>query len=198
MVLSLPMNASEPAWTQRLLGRPGLWLAFLWGLAEGTLFFVVPDVLLTLAAMLRPRRALAHAGAAVAGALLAGALMFGWASAMPDSARAAVDAVPFVSTDMFATVEQDFEAEGLWALFKGPRLGIPYKVYAVLAPGRIPLATFLLATAPARFERFFLTWAGFAVLGLLMKKTKLARPRALAAVHAALWASFYTYYWSVI
>ena len=190
-------EAHKPNWVERLLGRPGLWLAFTWGLAEGTLFFIVPDVIVTLAAMFRPRRALLHASAAVGGALLAGALMYGWASAAPASARAAVDTVPFVSTEMFATVQQDFEAEGLWAVFKGPRLGIPYKVYAVQAPGRLPLATFLLATAPARFERFILTWAGFAVLGLLMKRVIQARPRALAGVHAVLWTAFYAYYWAV-
>src|ERR1700745_1285262 len=28
------------------LGRPPLWLGFLWGFAEGTLFFIVPDLIL--------------------------------------------------------------------------------------------------------------------------------------------------------
>jgi len=53
---------AQPAWVPWLLGRPGIALAFLWGLAEGTLFLVVPDVLLSLAAMLGPRRALQDGG----------------------------------------------------------------------------------------------------------------------------------------
>lgn len=188
----------EVKWVERVLGRPGLWLAFGWGLAEGTLFFVVPDVAITLAALFRPRRALLHLSAAVGGAVLAGALLFAWASADGASARAAVHAVPFVPASMFEQVKRSYEGDGVWALFQGPRYGIPYKVYAVLAPGRVPLGTFLLATVPARVARLLLSGVGFAIIGLILRKLKRDRHTVLVSVHLLLWTGFYAYYWSVI
>src|ERR1035437_6694807 len=50
-------SGPQPQWLDRLDGMPGVALAFLWGLAEGTFFFVVPDVVISLAALLRPGRA---------------------------------------------------------------------------------------------------------------------------------------------
>ncbi|HXE76297.1 MAG TPA: hypothetical protein VNN18_11790 [Candidatus Xenobia bacterium] len=196
----------EPVWVQRLLGKPGLVLAFVWGLAEGTLFFVVPDVLITLTAMFRPRRALLQAGAATAGAVLAGALMYGWASASPDSARAAVDAVPFVEGNVLIVASLDFSYDGPKAVLYGPLRGIPYKVYAVTAPGYLGLTEFLLLTIPARLWRFLLTGLAFALLGQLLKTGWLPflgelrpyeSPREIAIVHAVLWALFYALYWGL-
>ena len=60
-------------WVDRLIGLPGITLAFFWGFAEGTLFFVVPDVVISLVAIVRPRSAWRHVVAAIAGALLGGA-----------------------------------------------------------------------------------------------------------------------------
>jgi hypothetical protein len=200
-------NNQEPVWVERLLGKPGLVLAFLWGLAEGTLFFVVPDVLITLAAMFRPRRALAHAAAAVAGAMLAGALMYSWALSAPDSARAAVDAVPFVDSNVLVVASIDFYYDGARAVLYGPLRGIPYKVYAVTAPQYMSLTTFLLLTIPARLWRFLLTGVVFALLGQMLKTGWLPfigelrpyeTPRMMAVVHLVLWAVFYALYWGLL
>jgi hypothetical protein len=197
----------EPVWVRRLLGKPGLVSAFLWGLAEGTLFFVVPDVIITLAAMFRPRRALLHAGAAVAGAVLAGALLYTWASASPDSARSAVDAVPFVESNAFVFASIDFYFDGARAVLYGPLRGIPYKVYAVTAPQYMGLTTFLLLTIPARLWRFLLTGLAFGVLGQILRTgwlpfvgdlRPLETPRLMLIVHLALWAVFYALYWGLL
>lgn len=197
----------EPVWVRRLLGKPGLVLAFLWGLAEGTLFFVVPDVLITLAAMFRPRRALAHAGAAVAGAVLAGALLYTWASASPDSARAAVDAVPFVESNTLVVASIDLYYDGPRAVIWGPLHGIPYKAYAVAAPRYMSLSNFLLLTIPARLWRFLLTGLAFALLGQMLKTGWLPfvgelrpfeTPREMLIVHLAIWVVFYALYWGLL
>ncbi len=194
-------------WIERLLGKPGLVVAFLWGLAEGTLFFVVPDVLITLAAMFRPRRALAHVGAALAGAVLAGALMYTWASASPDSARSAVDAVPFVESNVLVVASIDLSYDGAWAVIYGPLRGIPYKVYAVTAPRYMDLTHFLLLTIPARLWRFLLTGLAFALLGQMLRTGWLPffgdlrpydTPRITLLVHLALWGVFYALYWGIL
>jgi hypothetical protein len=183
-------------WQGRLLGAPGVAVAFLWGLAEGTFFFVVPDVLLSLAAMLGTRRALRHVAAAVAGAVVAGTLMYGWA-ADSLSARAAVERVPFVRPGMFVRVDASYAEHGAWALLRGPLSGIPYKVFAVQAPPHVPLPSFLLATVPARLERLLLVWLSFAGAGAALRRLQAGR-RWMVGLHAAFWASFYAYYWTVI
>ncbi len=180
------------------MGRGGIALACVWGLAEGMLFFIVPDVLISLAALCAGRRALRHVAGAVVGAVLAGGLMVAWASADYPSASAAVRNVPFVRERMVAHVDEGLEQQGARALFRGAVTGIPYKLYAVEAPGRMPISLFLAATVPARAARFLLVWSVFAVLGSWIRGHKPERWRLLAWIHAALWASFYIVYWSVI
>jgi membrane protein YqaA with SNARE-associated domain len=202
--MSAPAGAAEdaqraaPAWAARLLGREGIALAGLWGFAEGTLFFVVPDVLLSLAALSGGRRALPHVAAAVGGALLAGAVMVSWSAADYRAASGAVRNVPFVREAMFARVDEGLEQDGAAALFRGSVTGIPYKIFAVEAPGRISAPHFLAWTVPARAARFLLVWALFALLGAWLRSRYPNNWRLLAAVHAALWIPFYLYYWSVV
>ena len=191
-------QAEQPPWVARLLGRPGIGGSFAWGFAEGTIFFVVPDVLISLAALFSPRRAGLHVAAAVAGAVLAGAILFQWARSSEATARTWVANVPFVSAEMFEQVDRDYRAFGAAALFKGPAYGIPYKIYAVEAPKHISLSTLLLVTIPARLERLLLAWLFFSAVGLGLRRWRPGRPLLLVGAHAILWAAFYAYYWSVI
>jgi len=154
-------QAEQPPWVARLLGRPGIGGSFAWGLAEGTLFFVVPDVLISLAALFSPRRASLHMVAAILGSVLAGAILFQWARSSEATARTWIAGVPFVSGEMFEQVDRDYRALGAAALFKGPAYGIPYKIYAVEAPKHISLSALLLVTIPARLERLLLAWLFF-------------------------------------
>src|SRR5262249_11290765 len=151
-----------------------------------TLFFIVPDVGISLAAMFRVRRALGQVGAAIVGAVVAGGVMFCWAATPRGAARSWVASVPFVSQSMFGTVDHDFQRLGAWALLKGPRYGIPYKVYAVEAPRRASLPSFLLVTVPARFERLIISWLLFSALRFGLRRAGLHRPAMAAGTHAAL------------
>jgi len=170
-------------------------LALVWGFAEGTLFFILPDVPLSLAAMFRPRRALIHLTAIVAGALLAGAAMFSWAARGP-AARNAVAHVPLVTPAMFERAEHDFREFGVWAASKGPARGIPYKVYAVEAPEHVKLGAFLLITIPARVWRLIVVWVGFAGAGMLLRR--LRRTSVAPALHAVFWIVVYAVYWAKV
>jgi membrane protein YqaA with SNARE-associated domain len=167
-------------------------------LAEGTLFFIVPDVLLSLAALCGGRRGTPHVAAAILGALLAGAVMFSWSGADYPAASGAVRRVPFVREAMFTRVDEGLQTEGALALFRGSVTGVPYKIYAVQAPERMPVAPFLAWTVPARGARFLLAWALFAVLGGWLRRRHPGNWRLLAGVHAALWVPFYLFYWSVV
>lgn len=187
-------------WANWLTGRPGIALAFLWGFAEGTLFFILPDVPLSLAAMFRPRRALLHVAAIIAGAVLAGAVMFSWSasgwSAYGPTARQAVAHVPLVTPAMFERAESDYRQFGIWAASWGPVRGIPYKVYAVEAPEHSSLWPFLLVTIPARLWRLLVVWLGFAGTGMLLRK--LGRDSVAPAVHALFWVGVYAIYWVTV
>ena len=172
--------------------------ALLWALAEATLFFVVPDVWLTVVAVQHGiRKAMIACGFAVAGALLGGAVMYLWASADPASARAALDHVPGISPGMIDRASAALEAQGVLAMLFGAFAGVPYKIYAVGSPGAgVGLALFLATSVPARLMRFLLL-SGMAATftgifdGLLSK-------RVVLAIVIVLWVAFYAVYWALV
>jgi hypothetical protein len=167
----------------------------LWGFAEGTLFFILPDVPLSFVALFRPRRALLHMAAIVVGAVLAGTVMFTW-SAHSSAARQAVAQVPAVSLTMFEQAERDLNQFGAWGAALGPVRGIPYKVYAVEAPAHSALWPFLLVTIPARLWRLVAMWLGFAGAGALLRKFD--RPSVAPVLHAVFWIVTYAIYWAKV
>jgi len=184
-----------PPWAKWMSRWPGTALAFFWGFAEGTLFFILPDVALSFVALFRPRRALLHMAAIVAGAALAGATMFTWSARSVD-ARAAVAHVPAVPPAMFERADRDLNQYGVWGASLGPVRGIPYKVYAVEAPQHSGLWMFLLVTIPARLWRLVLVWLGFAGTGALLRK--LRRASLAPALHVLFWIVTYAIYWTTV
>ena len=169
------------------------WIASAWGIAEATVFFLVPDVFLSWVALERPRRALVACGFALAGALVGGVAMFVWGGVDAESARAALDMVPGIRPDMIAAVRADLVEHGTIALFTGPIRGVPYKIYAAewgaLGGG---LAGFLLQSVPARLLRFLLV----AAIARVVRRCVLGRLslRGCRVVHVAIWVVFYAWY----
>jgi membrane protein YqaA with SNARE-associated domain len=195
---SIPRDPLESAWARWFAGRPGIGIAFLWGLAEATFFFVIPDVFLSFVAIFGGRRTWLHILAAIAGALAGGALMFEWAQSNPDQAHRAVARVPFIREKMFESVDNGLRTHGLPAVFLGSIAGIPYKLYAVEAPKFSTARDFLLATPPARAPRFLAVWLVFGgVAAWLRKRGNWQGPR-LVRLHAAVWMVLYAFYWASI
>jgi len=126
---------SIPAWKRNILGVPGMLAAFLRGFAEATLFFVVPDVLLSFVALFDCRTTCRHIVLATAGALVGGAFLFHLSAVQPSRAHAVVAAVPFIQEGMFTKVDESLRNRGLFAVFLGSMSGIPYKLYAAGARG---------------------------------------------------------------
>jgi membrane protein YqaA with SNARE-associated domain len=189
---------NEPQ-TPEFIFRSGvLWAGFAWGFAEATLFFIVPDVLLTLVALFSFRRSARVLACILLGALAGGAIMFYLGAKDPAQARQVVLRVPFVSQAMFEKTQQSFQRDGIWALTKGPGNGIPYKVYGVQARKYSGLLLFLLASLLARLERFALFWLIAGAMGSLFRKNILRQPMVTVAVHACIWIIGYAWYWSKI
>jgi hypothetical protein len=188
----------QSLWVNRLEGMPGVALALLWGLAEGTFFFILPDVAISLLALLNPRRVWRHILATIAGSVFGGMFLFSWSCTNPRGAHEAVSRVPFVTARMFAQVHASYQMHGLGAVFLGPLSGIPYKIYAVEAPEFLSKAVFLSATVPARGERFLLVWAAFGVAGTLLRRFHKWTVSQLVTLHGSFWAVVYACYWGII
>jgi len=195
---TLHQGHALPRWAPWLLGPWGLAIAFLWGLAEGTFFFVIPDVFLSLVAVLDLRRSWKHILCALLGATLGGASLFHWAQRHSGAAHAAVAHVPFVRESMFMQVQDGFRKNGLMAMAIGSVSGLPYKLYAVEAPKYCSATTFLLATPPARAIRFLLVWFGFGAIAAWLRKARGMRIATLLKIYAVIWLAIYVLYWGKI
>jgi membrane protein YqaA with SNARE-associated domain len=198
MIKSLTTSDATPLYAQ-LAGHSGSWtaqgFAFLWGLAEATLFFVVPDVYLGFVALFGGRKGLAPLGGALAGALAGGAITYLVAASDRPTALALLLAVPGVTPSMVANVGEVLRTSGLGALLGGPFGGIPYKVYAAQAgfQGQ-PFGPFLVLTLPARLIRFLPVSLVCGAGGELLRPFLRRHPSVLIAAYALAWIGIYVVY----
>lgn len=171
-------------------------IAALWGFGEATLFFIVPDVFLTVVALRDRHAALLACGAAVIGALAGGLLLYRWGRADPSGATSALLAVPAIGPGMIQDVRSGLASNGLVALFLGPLKGTPYKIYAVVSgESGLSLPLFLLVSIPARGVRFIgMTLAASWVSHGPLSSWPLRRKRALAI---GAWTVFYAVYFAL-
>ena len=161
--------------------------AFAWGVAEATLFFIVPDVLIGLVALHRLSRGIESAAWATAGAIVGGGLVF----AFPQAFQAVFPWVPGIDRAMLADAARRFGAEGWWAVIAAPASGIPYKLYAAeSALQGSSLLALVGVTAVARSWRFLGVALLFGVVGTVA--------RASVAAHEGRWLAGYVAFWSVV
>jgi membrane protein YqaA with SNARE-associated domain len=136
--------------------------AGLWGYAEATRFWLVPDILLGWIALNRPAWVMPSVIAATIGAVLGGAAMHQHAR----EERARLTQIPGISEAMLIDAHERFASQGWGALVRAPIDGIPYKVYATEAGvAGAPLAELIAWTPAARAWRFLLTAVGAALIG---------------------------------
>lgn len=179
--------------------RPGndraviLWGA-LWGFAEATLFFLVPDILLTSLALNSFRKAVLAAAMAAA---IGGLLVWSGAHWFPVETKAVLLMVPGISENTFSSVQTLFKSGAFSGMLQGAFSGVPYKIFAAEAgsTGINPIP-FAILTPIARLPRFFLlsvaAWTLSWAIGTRMAtKTKLRSALVL-------WCVFYFGYFSVI
>ena len=179
-------------------GQRWPWLAFVWGLAEATVFFIVPDVLITRLALLGTiRRTLLACLCALAGALIGGAIL--WFAAANDRGPSLLRLfahLPGIDRDLVAETGQAIYRQGPNVLFSGGLLGQPYKLFAVHAGAQqVPLATFLLISLPARLLRFIITATIAWVVGWYLKRWPRSR---LVRLHTFVWLGFYAVYFLLV
>ncbi len=175
-----------------------LWLARLWGFAEATLFFIVPDVLLTWIAV---RHGTAHAVkasfAAAVGAMLGGVAMYMWGVHDPALARAVVAAVPAIPASMISGVSSEVQNGAAMAIIAGGFTGVPYKIYAVESGAAgIGMVWFMLATLVARLARFL--GSIFLAAGLTRLMAQRFAPETINRTLIIGWIGFYAGYFALM
>lgn len=170
--------------------------AFIWGVAEATLFFFVPDVLLSYIGVKRGIKPAARASLIAAiGASIGGVVMYLWGMSDAAGAREAVLAVPSISEAMAARAEAAMAENWFVATLLGPLSSTPFKLYAILAPAAgAPLWAFALASVAARLPRFLIVSIGASLIsrGLSRWLTEKQRLWVLIGAWLLFYAAFFT------
>lgn len=172
-------------------------IGFLWGFAEATFFFIVPDVWVGWVALTARRAAWAVLAFTLIGALLGGGVMHAVSTmAEPETTAAFLDGVPTVDRDAIQQVDEEMEEHGPRSVLYGPlRMGTPYKLYARAAGVQDEsLLAFLLWSIPGRLERLLLFTVAALVVGTLFREWIAAHRRRVLALYAIAWLALYAVY----
>ncbi|MBV9572065.1 MAG: hypothetical protein JO056_12570 [Alphaproteobacteria bacterium] len=170
--------------------------AFLWGAAEATFFFIVPDVLLTLAALrFGWKRALMLSAVAALAAALAGLFMWRWGHDDIATAQFVLLLVPAVGPDLLQRAAHEMSAGWPLHLITGGVTGLPYKLYAAEAGALdIEMFSFAIVSFAARFLRFAIT-VSLAAGGSRIADA-IGHPRWIYAGWAMAWIAVYALYFT--
>lgn len=173
-------------------------LALVWGLAEATVFFVLPDTWISRVALGDFRRALRLSLLALVGALLGATIL--WTLAHSDHDRTQIllntaDRLPGISRDHIVRSAQALHGHGVAAAGIGAILGQPYKLFAVHAGAQdLALLPFLAASAAGIALRLLATSAFFALLSRVLCQQA---PGFVYRLHAWIWIGLYLVYFAL-
>ena len=194
------MRQQDGRWAERLRRvaadeRVARHAGFWWGFAEGVVFFIVPDVYITTAAIFSYRAGAVAWAASIAGSLVAVAIVRGLMLLPGVSYLAWLDTVPGISAGMIDRVSGAVGAGGLpWTplLVLG---GVPLKLYAAAAfASGLSLGAVLLWTVFARVARIAPTFLVAALVRRLFRRRIDAHPGAWLVALALFWLAFYVFY----
>lgn len=170
-------------------------LSFGWGFAEATLFFILPDVLLSYFALDKKTKLFPLIIWALVGAVGGGVVMYYWGLISPKTSWHWVESVPAINYELMATVKEQLNQLGVASIILGPLQGLPYKTYAVQAfSSNIGIGLFVIVSVVARAFRFLLV--AYLVRGvsvLILGNTKLSR-KGVKAIWLCVWITIYTIY----
>ncbi len=134
-------------------------LAFVWALAEATVWPIMPDALLVPLVARRPRSWWRLVVGAALGTLVGGTVSYCIGRSRPD--EAAVVALPLVRRPMVQAAARWLTGAGARGVLRQPPSGVPYKVFARLAGSQgVALGPFLGWTLAARGGRFLFSVSG--------------------------------------
>jgi membrane protein YqaA with SNARE-associated domain len=171
------------------------YLACGWGFAEATLFFILPDVLLSYFALDRKERLLRLILCALAGAIVGGIIMYYRGFHSPQTAWHWVEAVPAINSELMNSVGKQLNVTGVSAIILGPLQGLPYKTYAVQAVSAgIGLPLFVLFSVVARLLRFMLIAYVARVVSFGLIRYLNMTQKTILLIWIVAWTSVYALY----
>lgn len=182
------LAASKP-----LARQVGFW----WGLAEGTFFFVVPDVYISLATLFSLSAGATAWGFSILGSLVAIPLIHLLVVVLGIDYLAVLEGIPAISAPMIGQVIARLGEDGLPYTPLLVLGGVPLKVYggAAFSLG-FPLASVMVWTVFARIVRILPTYAIAGGARLLFGHRIDARPGPWLALFLGAWVTFYAFYFS--
>lgn len=192
-----------------------IFFSFFWGYNEGIWFFIVPDVILSYAALLGFKKAIGCTLAALLGSIAAASTLYFVFSNIPEFLILKIEELwsffPGYYPKMLTLSSQHLTHKGAQGLLTGPTSGIPYRFYVLNAyMQNISLNELLLWTPLARLQRIIL--APSVVLGVLFINSKLQNrypsiiqflfkeenfKKTLFALITIYWILLYQWYWGV-
>jgi membrane protein YqaA with SNARE-associated domain len=167
--------------------------AFLWGYAEATRFWLIPDILLGWVGLNRPRSIVPGVVAATFGAVVGGVGMHRRAS----GERARLAEIPGINEALLADAHERFASRRWVAVMRAPIDGIPYKVYATESgtAGR-PLYELIAWSTAARAWRFLLTAIVAALIGHLFTRSVRRDEGFWLVATVGFWVTVYVRYFA--
>jgi membrane protein YqaA with SNARE-associated domain len=187
----------DPAIRARRISVALLFLALVWGFGEATVFFVVPDVIISLIGLLYGWRMGGVAVlSAILGAVMGGIVIYLWGQTDIMGATAFFDQLPAIAPSTIARANREMSGDHVaFSMLMGSVTSVPYKLYAAHAGATsMPLWAFVLLTPLVRLPRF----------ALAAIAARLASRFAPAVLHqhkikllVLFWIGFYALYWSI-
>lgn len=142
------------------------YLVFFWAMGGALFWFIIPEFLLLLIIFMRIKRkhelVIYNIFGTIAGTVLAFAI---------NLPAYLIEKLPFVQPAMTEQVAAWFEKSGIFALIHQPFSGIPYKVFAYLAPNyHILIIVFIIAAIVVSVTRYFIVYFVLSMLFPLMHR----------------------------
>ena len=184
--------------TSAWCSRHGWLVGLVWGLAESTVFFIVPDVGVAFIAAMSPRNWWKAAVTSIVGTLVGAVLVYlavrFWLGA---HARDLLLWVPGIHPVTLALASRHISDHGAAALLPAAFQGIPYKVYATqLALADVSLPALLLWTIPSRALRLIPVAAAAGGAGQVLQGSLRRHFRLWVGAYVVCWVAFYAWYWT--
>ncbi|MEH6725468.1 MAG: hypothetical protein V7703_04855 [Hyphomicrobiales bacterium] len=178
-------------------------VAFIWGFAEALWFFIMVDVVISLAVMrFGVVKAMIPAFTALIGTMLGGIVLYELSQVNPEFVRSFILTVPGITEDLLRYASTDMADDPMGALLFGGFTGVPFKIFSATAyeAGIAPTLAFLEPATIARFSRILVVLA----LSGLLRSFLYARLRRVGLMRLTLfiWVLFYAWFgyvfWDIV
>jgi hypothetical protein len=188
-----PHPLQRLASSERAARHAGFW----WGLAEGTVFFIVPDVYIAFATLYAARAGLVAWAFSILGSLVAVSAIYAIVTLTSVDYFGFLARIPAISGSMLAETAGRMANEGLpynLLLILG---GVPLKVYAAQAFAlEYSLGAVLLWTIFARVVRIAPVVALVVLVRALFRRSIDSHAAGWFALLLAVWTGFYIFYFA--